>query len=213
MPSYRHIIPGTKYNQLTFIKELPAAEGQHNLRVECLCDCGTTVIIPKVNFSAKRTKSCGCLQKINAVIAGKKNCKKPGEAALTQIYNGYIANARYRKLEFSLSKNVFRKIASQNCDYCGAVPTNRNSNFPSGPCLVNGIDRIDNQKGYIAENCIAACKFCNWTKSNYTKEEFLNHVEKIHKYQLTKSSNLACQAGRSNPSLRHSSSASEVRCS
>jgi len=46
----------------------------------------------------------------------------------------------------------------------------------------NGIDRINNERGYLKENCVAACFKCNKMKSDYTQEEFLDHIKKIYNH-------------------------------
>lgn len=46
----------------------------------------------------------------------------------------------------------------------------------------NGIDRVDNEIGYIYENCVCCCKVCNTMKMNLSVYEFLNHISKIFKY-------------------------------
>lgn len=44
----------------------------------------------------------------------------------------------------------------------------------------NGIDRIDNNKGYTIDNVVPCCKMCNQAKNDYTLQEFQDWVEKIY---------------------------------
>ena len=44
---------------------------------------------------------------------------------------------------------------------------------------VNGIDRVNNNIGYILNNCVACCKYCNIAKGVRTITEFLEHVQSI----------------------------------
>lgn len=55
-----------------------------------------------------------------------------------------------------------------NCVYCNAIPN------PS-----NGIDRVDNDKGYTLENAIACCTICNFMKGTTVKTSFLAHVKQM----------------------------------
>lgn len=45
------------------------------------------------------------------------------------------------------------------------------------------IDRIDSSKGYEPSNIVPCCTMCNRMKSDFTSEEFLNHIQQIYKYQ------------------------------
>jgi hypothetical protein len=52
-----------------------------------------------------------------------------------------------------------------------------------GEFLYNGIDRIDTHKGYVTSNVVSCCQMCNVMKWKYSKEEFLEHLERILKWQ------------------------------
>ncbi len=64
-------------------------------------------------------------------------------------------------------------MVEQDCSYCGDPP------FEG----CGGIDRVDNEKGYLANNCVSSCGYCNRMKGILSREEFLERVEKIHVYQ------------------------------
>ena len=81
----------------------------------------------------------------------------------------YRTSARVRNLEFKLDKDVFNLIISDNCIYCG-----------HNPSPINGIDRVDNTKGYLVGNCVPCCVICNKAKASLTLEEFKNWVDKIY---------------------------------
>ncbi len=71
-------------------------------------------------------------------------------------YAEYTRSAVKRSLEFYLSLEEFKSIVCQPCFYCGT--------FTEGESI--GIDRFDNSKGYIVENCRPCCDTCNrmkWT--------------------------------------------------
>ena len=56
---------------------------------------------------------------------------------------------------------------SSECYMCGRAPA-------------LGIDRIDLNKNYTTENCKSCCTLCNYIKKDWTEEEFLEHVARIH---------------------------------
>ena len=83
-------------------------------------------------------------------------------------FRQYINSAKRRDYEFSLTLGEFKDIFHSNCYYCGDEDA-------------RGIDRIDNLKGYIKENCSPCCEMCNKMKWKYSKEEFLKQIKNIYK--------------------------------
>lgn len=51
---------------------------------------------------------------------------------------------------------------------------NTNGNYPH-----NGVDRIDNNKGYEFNNCVPCCGDCNIAKHKLSLNEFISHARKI----------------------------------
>lgn len=49
---------------------------------------------------------------------------------------------------------------------------------------VNGIDRLDSEKGYVKENCVPCCWDCNRMKQTLTEQQFLKKVEQIYNYRM-----------------------------
>lgn len=48
--------------------------------------------------------------------------------------------------------------------------------------IYNGIDRIDNAKGYTIENSVTCCKRCNFAKRNMSYDEFISWGKKLGNY-------------------------------
>jgi hypothetical protein len=48
----------------------------------------------------------------------------------------------------------------------------------------NGIDRVDNEIGYVRGNSAPCCTICNRMKRELSYSGFLNHVRKIYEYSL-----------------------------
>lgn len=69
-----------------------------------------------------------------------------------------------------INEMQFREITNTRCFYCGV----------EGP---NGIDRVDNNKGYSPENCVSACKHCNYVKGNLSFEDFQKWKSRFVHYQ------------------------------
>lgn len=78
-------------------------------------------------------------------------------------FSQYTSNAKRRKLKFGLTFEQFKELIEGNCVYCG----NGNN---------NGIDRIDNSKGYVKGNVVTCCANCNWFKQEATQKEFAKRI-------------------------------------
>lgn len=92
----------------------------------------------------------------------------------------YKFNAKKRNLVFDLSKEQFNELTRANCVYCNKAPESRV--MDKKLITVNGIDRIDNNHGYIFGNVVSCCKMCNQMKSNLTYIEFKNHINNISSF-------------------------------
>lgn len=119
--------------------------------------------------------SCGCR------ISAKK--LPMGESGFRATLRDYKSSAKSRNLEFSLTDDEFRKLVTEDCYYCGSAP----SNFPqtgqfsrSKGVYFSGIDRVDNEVGYIIGNVVSCCQICNKMKLDWTQEQFYANVEKIY---------------------------------
>jgi hypothetical protein len=176
-------LTGQKFGKLTAIEPTKQKRDRHIIW-KCLCDCGKITYIRSMSFG--RIKSCGCLIKEN----NHERFSLPnGDACRNSLYNNYKRGAIKRNLSFELTKEEFRNLTKQSCYYCGSEPNqeykqpNTNGNY-----IYNGIDRTDNTKGYILDNCVPCCGKCNRAKDIMTLEEFYNWIGLIYdKRQRTKS--------------------------
>lgn len=81
-------------------------------------------------------------------------------------------NAKKRKLEWKLTDIEAFEFMISKCGYCG--------DEPSIPENKNGIDRIDNNVGYIFDNCVACCKYCNYAKFTNNINDFKIWINNIY---------------------------------
>jgi hypothetical protein len=75
------------------------------------------------------------------------------------MYSHYKASAKGSGREFDLSFQEFTDLINSSCTYCGTVPA-------------LGVDRMDNDVGYVVTNCVACCAICNRRKGTVIREEF-----------------------------------------
>lgn len=140
----------------------------------CLCDCGNKSIVE--SSALRKTKSCGCISKERKSI--EENLER-------QIFHSYNGSARKRGYIFELTRDQVSSLINSNCVYCGKGKNNpvKNVHRLEESRLFNGIDRVDNTKGYSINNCVPCCKNCNLAKYTRTQEEFLEWVDTIAKFR------------------------------
>jgi len=87
-------------------------------------------------------------------------------------YNVYIRTASNKGLVFLISFEEYEKIVCDKCYYCGIIA---DKGF-------NGIDRKDQTKGYILDNCVNCCQMCNYMKKSLNDDIFIKRIEHILTY-------------------------------
>jgi hypothetical protein len=90
-------------------------------------------------------------------------------------YAHYKNRASKKNLDFALSQDEYLRLITQDCYLCG-----KNSNSQH----LNGIDRIDNNKGYIVDNVKPCCGGCNYMKKNYILEDVFNKFIDIYSFKI-----------------------------
>lgn len=165
-------IIGKKFGRLTAIAFKEKRHQNHQYWV-FKCDCGN--LHTAAYFSVKRgdTKSCGCLRNENS----KKMCQLKylgkGVSGFNQVKANYMRKAKKRKIKFNLSDKQLHLLFEKKCYYCEISPYKSKSDY-----IYNGIDRVDNDNGYLIENCVSCCYNCNIIKSGVTK----NIIIKSHNF-------------------------------
>jgi hypothetical protein len=83
---------------------------------------------------------------------------------MSNSYNEYRSRATKKQLEFALSMDKFDSLCASECVYCARTSTGSNR---------NGVDRKDNDIGYIEENCASCCRECNQAKRSLSYDVFI----------------------------------------
>ena len=106
-----------------------------------------------------------------------------GISSMNSVYSGYKTKCKKKGLDFKISKELFMKMIILNCHYCDSVPSNdKKSANNTGDFSYNGIDRIDNDNGYIDGNIVTCCKICNYAKNTMSYDDFLSWIKKAYKH-------------------------------
>ncbi len=173
-----------KIGRLTVIKRSYPNSKYGRVRWLCKCECGTEKVIQSNHLTTNQIKSCGCLTR-------EENQKNPHNklerrfSSMRQLISIYKASAKKRKCNFELTKEQFFELTQKDCHYCGAKPNNV-SKFRgcNGSYVYNGIDRVDNAKGYIIGNVVSCCKICNSAKGTSTLQEFKDWGKRFYNKSL-----------------------------
>jgi len=168
---------GQRFGRLKVISESKKRYSNGLVLWDCICDCGNKKTVNGASLRNGKSKSCGCLT-LEAVRLPKY------EASFNKLYSSYVRGSKKRGHQFTLTKEDFRNITSQNCFYCGNPPMSesknngKKSNF-YGNYKYNGIDRVNNSEGYTKENCVASCFICNQMKLTLDQKTFINQCKRI----------------------------------
>lgn len=187
-------IVGIQVGRLTVLSFEKTVKIRRRLKhyYSCKCDCGNIALVVRRHLREKSTKSCGCL--LNEILkmgptAGKLLPK--GEAGFRRFLKGVKLSAKARNLEFKLSEQEVRSITQSNCFYCDRKPIQKidggNPEVSKASTkihtlyLYNGIDRMDNSKGYTTENSVPCCKTCNRAKLAMPFDEFVDWIGHVYR--------------------------------
>lgn len=181
-------LTGLKYGRLLVLKKAitrpvsKAGKIRTDYSWDCVCDCGKLSSVQSSHLRSGGTKSCGCLQR--------------EMLPTTKYYHGvhflikeYRRGAAERKIEWNLSDAEVEVITSRNCYYC-TKPPSKALTPPDRKVLVtfyfNGIDRLDSSKGYESDNVVTCCTMCNYSKRNYSHDDFIAMARAVAKNHLEK---------------------------
>lgn len=177
---------GSKYGLLTVVRIIPSGKRGKHSKAEVICECGNTSYM--TSQILKKSKSCGCKRHDSSTWKRVGAINKPqmlpfGQASKNQMFWSYANSARKRNLEFTLSKEEFVEICESNCFYCNSVPSKQvGLDSYNGKFLCNGVDRMDNTKGYTSDNSVPCCSTCNYAKHKLGTMEFIAHCNRIAQY-------------------------------
>jgi len=153
----------------------------------------------------RKADNISFLKKGKPAIASRLN--NPTDGSWNRLYRNYSNNAKRRSFEFEITLSEFKIICSKNCNYCNIDPLARYSPYINNInglysekdlrkrgsiyayalttiIYYNGIDRIDNNRGYLLDNCVACCEMCNRAKLTHSRQNFLDWVKKVYDFNL-----------------------------
>jgi len=153
--------------------------GHVNTIWECLCDCGKIINVLSHSLMTENTKSCGCK---TTFIYSKIKTLPNNQCIINDIMSSYKNHAIKLKIKFLLTNTQFLNFIKSECHYCGVDSSNvrRKSHIiGESEFKYNGIDRKNSSGDYDVNNCVTACKNCNYAKRKLEYDQFLNLVRAI----------------------------------
>lgn len=150
----------------------------------CRCDCGTEREVHGKSLRGGVSTSCGCLgaEKLRAAVTLPR-----GISARNQALRTAKRAARERGYAWRLTDERAFDLFSGSCWYCGSGPSNVSSHPDgNGTFPYNGIDRVDNARGYEDDNVVSCCKHCNIAKRDRAVDEFLGWIAQVHEHSLAR---------------------------
>lgn len=181
----RHAIDETNnvYGRLTVLERVNST--QKDAMWLCQCECGNQRTVSGTHLRSGFVQSCNCLKNETSAVMGKNNALPKGVAA----FNNYVSKRKYsakkRGHEWELSKEQVWEISQRDCYYCGSHPASVNPSR-NGTFVYNGIDRINNDFGYLLDNVVPCCGDCNRSKFKRTEEEFILHCQQVAEHAMNR---------------------------
>lgn len=169
-------LSGQTKNGNTFIEVV--GKNNHNCYMyKIKCVCGKIFVAEGNDVASGRLKSCGC--KSNSLTGLNADHKKAAQTLLmAQMRN----KAKSRNYSFDLTFEQFIEIIHKPCSYCGLESSNNIKSYKH-TLPYNGIDRVDNEKGYVLGNVVPACKTCNQAKHRNTFKFFREWLERVMEFK------------------------------
>lgn len=175
-------LKGKKFSKLNVLKKgkkIKRKDGSPEGTWLCKCECGNKTTVTTHYLITGHTRSCGCMARLN-------NSLPYQEAAKNHLYSTYKQGAKNRNIDFDIPRKEFIELTSKDCYYCNCKPNQRRGTTGrhgfNGDYFYNGLDRIDNNMGYLNYNVLPCCGNCNTAKGILTKEEFLKKIHEIYRF-------------------------------
>lgn len=194
---------GQTFGRLTVLSRVVGVGSRHGARWLCRCSCGVEKDFAGSNLTSGNTTSCGCVHREQLVERNARQAFEPWLADML-LYKRKLGYRQVRAklgtnqfsskgpgtphptmtLDWGLDLTAYTQLVTSPCFYCGAAPNQQ----PHGVllrqqgALRNGIDRIDNTRGYEPANCVPCCRSCNWEKGAQTQVEFIENTCRRYKH-------------------------------
>jgi hypothetical protein len=123
-------------------------------------------------------------------VGNTRSRQSKGSSGFTTLYTHYRLRALRRGYSWDLTKSQFKTFCELNCFYCGIEPRQiqrvyskecTKEGLLNSAYVYNGLDRVDNSKGYSVDNCKTCCKTCNRAKDIMSYQDFKDWISRAYK--------------------------------
>ena len=178
------ILPNQRFGRLVVLYEAPRHIecGRKRRYFKAKCDCGTELEVKAASIFSGNTSSCGCYgreRRLEARLIPDRTL-----VALRHLYSERKSGAAKRGHSWSLTFEQFKDMVLSPCYYTGRKPSQVWKSSGGSFCIVNGIDRKDNTKGYEIDNCVPCCKDVNYAKRTLSEQDFLNLIQEVYENSI-----------------------------
>lgn len=170
-----HNLTGQRFGRLTVLSQAESHGKQRKqIRWRCLCDCGNETTVYKSSLIGGLTRSCGCLRR-EIMFKGYGDLSKSYWSRITKG-----AEKRDLSLDISIEDawNLYLK-QGRKCALSGipiGIVTDYTHNHKEHTA---SLDRIDNDKGYTADNVQWVHRDLNMMRRSMPVGLFLEYCKKV----------------------------------
>lgn len=176
-----------KFGKLLVIKQIEERGNKGQIKYECLCDCGNKHFVTGESLRGGKSKSCGCNRKV------PHNKIQDRQLAIwSYLYSSTILKRnKKRGVDGDISLDDFIFLSKEPCYYCGLENSNisqdrrgwsKNKQVSDTVIKFNGIDRTDSTQGYMWDNIVTCCKYCNTAKNIMSEQEFVIFIKRVYEH-------------------------------
>lgn len=166
-------IPGARVGRLTIIETFKGLNDKRT-RARCVCDCGGEISPTVLNLGVY-TNSCGCIKK-------EVNHQRCYRSPLHKTVSSVHSYTHHVTKNCDLTRDVIEQLVTSSCFYCGRPPEICGSRGAENSKRM-GLDRVNNDVGYVSNNVVPCCFQCNRVKSNHSlniiSEKFPQILENV----------------------------------
>ena len=160
---------------VTGVEEYRDEGGRVRRRIHVICDCGVAYQLAESVYLRGGGGRC----RICELRRSRKPVTYRGSMRVIQSYK---EAARVRGIEYLLSKDQAFDMIVKPCVYCLSEGSNSRvvyTNDGDEMFPYNGIDRVENDKGYLVDNVVPCCKRCNLAKRDASIDEWMTWLQSL----------------------------------
>src|SRR5258708_5402599 len=170
---------GQKFGKWVVVEDKGKSVSRNRLFL-CRCECGKEYVVQYANlmyYDFPKCRDCSYTDRRYTSDALAIGAEKT-------LFLQYHWAAESRHYEFVLTSDEFHLLVQGECYYCGSLPSQKVSagSRYEEVYLYNGIDRIDNEIGYVSSNVRSCCKRCNIAKLNSLETDFYIWIGRVWNY-------------------------------